>query len=106
MKKLFILKFIVLFFYIFLNGENDFLKLRKDMVEDQIKARGVKDEKVLKAMLKVERHKFVSENLQKYAYNDLKNALAFFSGKEKIYKKVYKQIRILRVYLFLKLKNR
>lgn len=40
------------------------------MVEKQIKARGVKDKKVLDAMLKVERHKFVPEKIRKYAYED------------------------------------
>lgn len=40
------------------------------MVETQIIARGVKDKRVLEAMLKVERHKFVPLNLQKYAYED------------------------------------
>jgi protein-L-isoaspartate(D-aspartate) O-methyltransferase len=40
------------------------------MVEVQIKARGLRDEKVLKAMKKVERHLFVPEELRPYAYGD------------------------------------
>ena len=40
------------------------------MVENQIKARGIKDERVLKAMNKVPRHKFVPETMRRYAYND------------------------------------
>ncbi len=40
------------------------------MVESQIKSRGIKDEKVLKAMRKVPRHLFISKNMKPYAYND------------------------------------
>lgn len=40
------------------------------MVESQIKARGVKDEKVLEVMRKVPRHEFVPEKMLSYAYND------------------------------------
>ena len=43
---------------------------REQMVETQIKARGIKDLRVLKAMLKVERHRFVPESLQDQAYGD------------------------------------
>ncbi len=45
-------------------------KMRKRMVERQIKARGVKDQKVLEAMRKVERHEFVPERLYYHAYDD------------------------------------
>lgn len=41
-----------------------------DMVEQQIAARGVTDEKVLAAMRKVERHQFVPREYQKFAYSD------------------------------------
>lgn len=47
-----------------------FEKQRKLMVEAQIKARGVKDKKVLKDFLKVPRHEFVPKELQDEAYND------------------------------------
>lgn len=40
------------------------------MVADQIKARGIKDSKVLKAMVKVERHRFVPAHLIDRAYGD------------------------------------
>jgi len=43
---------------------------RERMVETQIKARGIKDERVLKAMLKVSRHLFVDEALRDQAYGD------------------------------------
>ncbi len=43
---------------------------RERMVETQIKARGIKDERVLKAMLKVPRHFFVDEALRDQAYGD------------------------------------
>lgn len=53
------------------NAENDsFLKERLAMVENQIKRRGVKDERVLTAMEKVPRHLFVPENLRACAYQD------------------------------------
>lgn len=43
---------------------------RKEMVEYQIRRRGVKDRKVLKAMLKVPRHLFVPEQMKELAYGD------------------------------------
>ncbi len=52
------------------NPEGDFKTMRERMVETQIKARGVKDHRVLAAMLKVERHVFVPKDLQTSAYSD------------------------------------
>lgn len=43
---------------------------REDMVQRQLKARGIRDPHVLKAMRQVERHLFVPERLQKQAYED------------------------------------
>jgi len=43
---------------------------RKDMVYSQIRARGVRDERVMEAMLNVERHRFVPKNMEKLAYGD------------------------------------
>lgn len=40
------------------------------MVQAQIEARGIKDEKVLEAMRKVPRHLFVPENMRRYSYQD------------------------------------
>ena len=52
-------------------GQDDiFEKKRREMVERQIMSRGVKDQLVLHAMRKVERHLFVPKELQKLAYND------------------------------------
>jgi protein-L-isoaspartate(D-aspartate) O-methyltransferase len=51
-------------------SSKDFEKLRKTMVETQIKRRGVSEKKVLNAMLKVERHLFISEKEIDNAYAD------------------------------------
>ncbi len=48
----------------------EFTSMRQTMVETQIKARGVKDPRVVSAMLKVERHLFVPKDLQSSAYSD------------------------------------
>lgn len=48
----------------------DYEYLRRKMVEEQIIKRGVKDRRVIKAMLKVERHKFVPFSQRAYAYED------------------------------------
>ena len=50
--------------------KDNFTEKRFQMVEKQIRARHVKDERVLEAMLKVPRHKFVPEKYSKNAYND------------------------------------
>jgi protein-L-isoaspartate(D-aspartate) O-methyltransferase len=50
--------------------EGDFKVMREKMVETQIKARGVKDPRVLSALLKVERHRFVPEKYVDSAYSD------------------------------------
>lgn len=52
------------------NPREDFKVMREKMVETQIKARGVKDPRVLAALLKVERHRFVSEKYLDSAYSD------------------------------------
>ena len=44
--------------------------MREKMVETQIKARGVKNPRVLSALLKVERHRFVPEENLNSAYSD------------------------------------
>lgn len=51
-------------------SQKDYKNMRDRMVEDQLIARGIKDERVITAMKKVERHKFVPENLQDVAYGD------------------------------------
>ncbi len=52
------------------NRERDYKTLRENMVEFQIKSRGIKDEKVLEAMREIPRHLFVSEGQKPYAYED------------------------------------
>ncbi len=49
---------------------DDYESKRKYMVESQIIRRGIKDKNVINAMLKVERHLFVNENLKNEAYED------------------------------------
>ena len=48
----------------------DFAAQRENMVDTQIRARGVKGEKVLAAMGKVPRHLFVPEALRAFSYGD------------------------------------
>jgi protein-L-isoaspartate(D-aspartate) O-methyltransferase len=50
--------------------QDDFVTQRDNMVEVQIRARGVNDEKVLAAMRKVPRHLFVPEELRTFSYGD------------------------------------
>jgi protein-L-isoaspartate(D-aspartate) O-methyltransferase len=50
---------------------SDFVALRKQMVEYQLAARGVDDERVLNAVNTVPREKFVAEELAGAAYDDL-----------------------------------
>jgi protein-L-isoaspartate(D-aspartate) O-methyltransferase len=48
----------------------EFEEARKHMVEYQLRARGIKDERVLKAMESVPRHLFIEKNLWGRAYDD------------------------------------
>ena len=50
--------------------EQSFFHKRKAMVEQQIKARGISDERVLQAMTKVKRHLFVPKSRREEAYRD------------------------------------
>ena len=49
---------------------DDFEKLRCQMVETQILARGISDKKVIDAMLKIPREKFIEEKFYSQAYSD------------------------------------
>jgi len=49
---------------------NNYAIARRRMVEEQVKARGIADPRVLEAMLKVPRHKFVEDALAGQAYQD------------------------------------
>lgn len=51
-----------------MNGNWD--RLRQSMVEHQIVARGIRDERVIQAMRKVPRHLFVPRSVQALAYED------------------------------------
>ncbi|MBL7081762.1 MAG: protein-L-isoaspartate(D-aspartate) O-methyltransferase [Candidatus Omnitrophica bacterium] len=48
----------------------DYEKLRKRMVKEQIVTREIKDKRVIDAFLKVERHRFVPQDLINTAYGD------------------------------------
>jgi len=48
----------------------DYEVLRKRMVEEQLSRRGIKDQRVLDAFRKVERHKFVPKDFENTAYSD------------------------------------
>lgn len=51
--------------------ENDpYVSFRKAMVEEQIKDRGIRNKKVLEALMDVPRHKFVPAEYNSRAYND------------------------------------
>ena len=48
----------------------EFVAERQKMVEQQLRPRGIHDERVLMAMMKVPREEFVPENLRDQAYQD------------------------------------
>jgi protein-L-isoaspartate(D-aspartate) O-methyltransferase len=50
--------------------EKDFDELRRRMIELQIRGRGIRDERVLRALQEVPRHQFISESLAAEAYDD------------------------------------
>jgi protein-L-isoaspartate(D-aspartate) O-methyltransferase len=51
-------------------GEPDFAAQRRDMVEHQLRARGIRDPRVLEAMLAIPRHEFVPEEFRDQSYED------------------------------------
>lgn len=55
-----------------------FAAARREMVDQQIRRRGITDERVLLAIERVERHRFVPEDYQRLAYDD--SALPIGSG--------------------------
>ena len=62
---------IVLLFVSCRSAKDDpFILQRENMVREQIASRGVTDEKVIKAMLKVKRHLFVPVNMRQFSYED------------------------------------
>jgi len=48
----------------------DYTVLRKRMVEEQLMPRGIKNQRILDAFYKIERHKFIPEDLRNPAYAD------------------------------------
>lgn len=48
----------------------DYAILKKRMVEEQLMLRGIKDKRVLDAFYKIDRHKFIPEELRSSAYAD------------------------------------
>ncbi len=50
--------------------KKDYADKRRRMVDEQIRGRGVRDERVLQAMEGVERHRFVPERMKECAYFD------------------------------------
>lgn len=61
-----------------IQGRRDPSALRRDMVETQIRRRGISDRRTLDAMLAVPRHEFVPEAIRRAAYDD--RALAIGHG--------------------------
>ena len=53
-----------------MSHNHDFKLARERMVKNQLIARGIKDERVLQAMGKIPRHRFIEEALAGEAYND------------------------------------
>lgn len=51
-------------------SEEGFAVMRKEMVDNQIRSRGIHDEKILEVLQNVSRHKFVPSELRKSAYSD------------------------------------
>src|SRR5256885_14269963 len=49
---------------------SEFATERQKMVEQQLKPRGIRDDRVLAAMAKVPREEFVPENLRAQSYSD------------------------------------
>jgi len=57
--------------------EDEFSRLRESMVRSQIEARGVKDSRVLEAMLTIPRHEFVPLEYQEHAYSEHPLAIGY-----------------------------
>jgi protein-L-isoaspartate(D-aspartate) O-methyltransferase len=52
------------------SGDTSFTRLREGMVDSQLRARGIRDERVLAAMAHVPRHEFAPERYRDQAYED------------------------------------
>lgn len=56
---------------VYAEEEMDYVRERQIMVDSQIVARGIKDKRILDAIGRIERHKFVPEGMRRYAYEDI-----------------------------------
>ena len=68
-----LISFLILFFITFsaLSQQDEkYISLRKQMVNDQIVSRGIRNQLTIKAMLKVPRHLFVPQQYISHAYDD------------------------------------
>lgn len=70
MKAIFILPILLTAFTSCVAQEDKHVKMREQMVKEQIENRGIKNQPTLNAMRKVPRHKFVPPNLIERAYGD------------------------------------
>lgn len=52
------------------DADTSYAKARREMIQTQLKPRGIDDERLLKAFEKVERHRFVDKKYLPYAYGD------------------------------------
>jgi len=52
------------------SDSDELTRLRLSMVAQQLRGRGIRDERVLDAMARIPRHRFVPEIRQRYAYDD------------------------------------
>jgi protein-L-isoaspartate(D-aspartate) O-methyltransferase len=59
------------------NEESRFAQWRKEMVEQQLRGRGICDECVLDAMLRIPRHRFVDKEMRCDAYGDYPLPIGF-----------------------------
>lgn len=62
--------FLLLMVHPLLKAQDEYATLREEMVEKQIRNRGVNDPSVLNAMRVVPRHLFIPEHQKPYAYDD------------------------------------
>ena len=63
--------FTIIFLSISCKGhDNELYQLRMNMIETQIKKRGITDQTILDAMKEVNRHEYVQENFERLAYSD------------------------------------
>ena len=63
--------FTIIFLSISCKGhDNELYQLRMNMIETQIKKRGITDQTILDAMKEVNRHEYVQKNFERLAYSD------------------------------------